>query len=83
MSLSTSLTYVAGYTAYYEDAQRRGLDYSSYALAGVSASRSYKIGKYTHGIGLSLRNALDYDLLEKQSRLGAGRELAASYRLMF
>ena len=83
LSLSTSVTYVSGYTAYYEDAQRRGLHYSSYALASVSASRSYKIGKYTHGIGLSLRNALDYDLLEKQSRLGAGRELAASYRLIF
>lgn len=83
LSLSTSLTYVSGYTAYYEDAQRQGLDYSSYALASVSASRSYKKGKYTHGVGLSLRNALDYDLLENQSRLGAGRELAASYRLMF
>jgi iron complex outermembrane receptor protein len=83
LSLSSSVTYVAGYTAYYEDAQREGLDYTSYALTSVSASRSFKIGKYTHGIGLSLRNALDYDLLEKQSRLGAGRELAASYRLMF
>lgn len=83
LSLALSWSYISGYHAYYEDAQRRALDYAGYGLVSLSASRSFKRGKYVHSVGVSIRNLLDYDLLQRQHRLGAGREFGASYRLTY
>lgn len=83
LSLSTSWNYVSAFTAQYEDRQRLHLDYPGYGLAAVSARYSVRRGKYTHGFGVSVRNALDVDLLEKQARPGAGRECQAKYQLLF
>ncbi len=83
LSLASSWSYISGYVANYEDAQRQRLEYSGYGQVSLSASRSFKRGKYVNSVSLSVRNAMDYDLLQEQHRLGAERELVASYRLTF
>lgn len=81
LSLGASWNYIAGFTATYGDSQREFLEYPGYGLLGLNASRAIKRGKHTHTFGLSVRNALDRDLLAGQARLGAGREWMGSWRL--
>jgi iron complex outermembrane receptor protein len=83
LSLSASFSYISDFVAQYEDARRHRLDYPEYTITSLSANYSKRIGKLTHGFGLSVRNLFDTDLLEKLHRLGAGREFSASYRLMW
>jgi len=83
LSLSSTCSVISSFVANYEDRQRHRREYPGYSLVGLSASYSLRRGKQTHGFGLALRNVFDLDLLEKLARLGAGRELAASYRLMW
>lgn len=83
VSLGASWSYVSGYTAQYEDRQRYRLDYPGYGLVGLNLSRVIRQKKYSHTLGLSVRNLFDRDLLASQARLGAGREFTGSYRLMF
>ena len=73
MSLNASWSYVSGFVAQYEDAQRARLDFPGHSLVSIGVSHSIRRGKWTHSVGLSLRNALDYDLVGKQARLGAPR----------
>ena len=52
------------------------------SLAVLDAGReAYAVS--LHGVGLALRNLFDYDLVKSQARVGAGIELAATYRLAF
>lgn len=83
LSFNASWTYVSRFVAQYEDAQRQRLDYPGYGLTGLGANYSLRRGKYTHGIGASLRNVLGYNFVGRQARLGAERELVVSYRLLF
>ena len=83
LSLSSSCSVISGFVANYEDKQRHYRDYPSYTLFGMGVNYSKRIGKLTHGCGLAVRNVFDLDLLNKLSRLGAGREFSASYRLMW
>ena len=84
MSISTSYSYVDRYVANYEDSNRFQLDYPGYGQVSLGVSRSIVVKKiYTHQFGLSIRNALDEDLLASQARPGAGREFTGSYRLLF
>jgi iron complex outermembrane recepter protein len=81
LSLSGSWVYLSNFVANYEDRQRFGLSYPGYATTNLSASYSKRLGKLTHGCGLTVRNVFDTDLLRKLHRLGAEREFTASYRL--
>jgi iron complex outermembrane receptor protein len=83
LSLSSSWSYISDFVANYEDRQRQAKEYPGYGLTSVSASYAKRIGKLTHGWGLVVRNVLDTDLLRKLARLGAERELSASYRMMW
>ncbi len=83
ISVGASWNYVAGFTATYGDNQRELLDYPGYGLVGLNASRAFKRGKYTHQVGMAVRNALNYDFLLKQARLGAEREWTGSWRVGF
>jgi iron complex outermembrane receptor protein len=83
LALSGSWTYISDYTAYYEDRQRYRLDYPGHGLAHVSASYSRRVGLRTHSVSLTVRNLFDRDLLQSLHRLGAERELAATYRVYF
>ncbi len=83
LSVSGSWVYVSSFVAQHEDALRHRLEFPSYGIFGLGANYAKRIGKYTHFVGLSLRNALDYDFERKHARLGAQRELVTSYRVTF
>lgn len=83
LSLSGSWSYISDFVANYEDRQRFRMEYPGYSTTSVSTSYSRRIGKVTHGVGLAVRNVFDTDLLQKLARLGAGRDVSASYRLMW
>ncbi len=83
LSLAASWSYLSAFIASYEDKQRFRLEYPGYALTNLSASYPLRRGKFTHGLGLIVRNAFDSDLLRKLARTGAGREITASYRLTY
>lgn len=83
LSCAYSLSYVSGYVAAYEDRQRYALRFPGYALSSLSVNYSFRKDRFLHGVGLALRNLFDYDLVRSQARVGAGIELAATYRLMF
>ena len=78
-----SLSYIGAYVAHYEDAKRAYLAYPGYGLLGLNAGYAWKQGPRQFTVGLNLRNALDRDLLATNARVGAGRELGFSARVMF
>jgi iron complex outermembrane receptor protein len=83
LSLSGTWAYISGFIAAYEDRVRYRLDYPGYATTAVSASYPVRRGKFTHTTAVSVRNVFATDLLAKLHRLGAGREVSATYRLMW
>lgn len=80
---SASLSYLGSYVANYEDAKHAALTYPGYGLVSLNAGYTWKVGPRQFSLGLSLHNALHRDLLTSNARLGAGRELGASARLLF
>ena len=83
LSLSGSWAYISDFIANYEDRQRFRMEYPGYGVTSFSSSYSRRLGKRTHGVGLAMRNVFDTDLLRKLARLGAGREVSASYRVLW
>ncbi len=83
LSFSGSWTYISDFVANYEDRQRFYLAYPGYGLSSISSSYSRRIGPRTHGVSIAVRNLFDTDLLQKLARLGAGRELSATYRMLW
>lgn len=83
LSVNGSWSYIGSFVATYEDANRERQEYPGYGIAGFGANYSKKRGRFTHGVGLNVRNALDYDFVQKQARLGADREWVANYRLTY
>lgn len=79
LSMGAGLTHVSSTVANYETATHVYQIYPSYTLANVSLSYRMKIGNANHGVTLSVRNALDRDLLAQVARVGAGREFAINY----
>jgi iron complex outermembrane receptor protein len=77
------LTYISGYVANYEDAKHAYLEYPGYALINLHSGYSWKIGPRLLNVNLSVRNALNRDLLASHARIGAGRELGVSTRMTF
>jgi iron complex outermembrane receptor protein len=80
---STAVSYIGSYVGNYEDAKRAYLAYPGYGLLGLNAGYSWKRGVRQFNVGVSLRNALDRDLLATNARVGAGRELGFSGRVNF
>lgn len=83
LSFGANWNYISKFTAQYENAQRHALAYPGYGMVSTSVGYSRKVGRYTHGFGLGVRNVLDRDLLITLARVGAGREFTGNYRLMF
>lgn len=83
LSLTTSWNYLSGFVANYEDEKRQELTYPGYGIVGLSTDYTWKHARYAHTLSAGARNLFDRDLLTTQARVGAGRELTASYRLMF
>ncbi|QYM78541.1 TonB-dependent receptor [Horticoccus luteus] len=80
---SLALSYVGAYVANYEDARQLEVDYPGYALLNAGVGRIWRHGPRSLEISLGLRNALARDLLASNARVGAGRELTWSTRLLF
>jgi iron complex outermembrane recepter protein len=78
-----SASYIGAYVTNYEDAQHEHLAYPGYGLISLNAGYQWKIGNRQLSVGLSVRNALDRDLLASNARIGAGREWGLSTRLFF
>ena len=81
LSLGVGATYISDTVASYENATHAYLAYPAYTLFNVSASYRLKLGKYSHSATVSVRNALDRDLLAQVARAGVGREFALNYGL--
>lgn len=83
LSFNAGWSYISDFVANYEDRQHYRLEYPGYGLANIGASYSKRLAKRTHVVGMSVRNVFDADLERKLARLGAEREVTASYRLLF
>ncbi|PTX98910.1 TonB-dependent receptor [Opitutus sp. ER46] len=83
LSLAATWSYVSAFTAQYEDKQRYALEYPGYGLLTLSTNWTIRRKKVAHTVGLTLRNAGDYDMVKSQARLGNDRELVSSYRVIF
>lgn len=75
--------YLDGYVANYEDARREFLAYPGYGTLALNAGWSWKTKKRQLDLDAGLRNAFDRDLLASHARVGAGREVSLSARLVF
>jgi iron complex outermembrane receptor protein len=75
--------YLDGYVANYEDTRRDFLDYPGYGLFNLSSGYQWRWGTRQLQLEAALRNAFDRDLLASHARVGAGRELTVSTRLVF
>ena len=67
----------------YARSDREYLEYPAYTLVGLNAAYTWKTGKASQTVSLSVSNALDENLLEKISRVGAERSLNAGWRVVF
>lgn len=75
--------YLSNYVANYADARRTFLKYPGYGLLHASGGYSWRTPKRTFEVEAGIRNLLDRDLVASNARLGAGRELTFSTRLLF
>jgi iron complex outermembrane recepter protein len=75
--------YLDGFVANYEDSRRDFLDYPGYGLVNLSSGYQWRWGTRQLQLEGALRNAFDRDLLASLARVGAGRELTVSARLVF
>lgn len=82
-SCGASWQYLDGYVANHEDARREFLDYPGYGLVSVNAGWSWRRKKGQLELETGVRNVFDRDLLASHARLGAGRELSLSARMVF
>ncbi len=86
-SISSALTYVSHFIAYYESPSRQHLAYPGNTLvsltAGYSWKKSLKGRPFTQNLGLGVRNLFGRDLLASHARVGQERACNASYSLSF
>jgi iron complex outermembrane recepter protein len=82
-SAGAALTYVGPYVANYEDDKHAFLEYPGYGLLSLQGGYTWKLGPRQFFLGLSLRNALDRDLVASNARIGAERELGCTARVTF
>ncbi|HWA27761.1 MAG TPA: hypothetical protein VG734_19045 [Lacunisphaera sp.] len=75
--------YFDGYVANYEDTRRDFRYYPGYGLLQLSAGHQWSWAKRLLLVEGALRNALERDLLASNARVGAGREVTLSSRLVF
>lgn len=83
LSVGGSLTLVGGSVWSYENATREQVEFGSYALVNLNAGYTWKRGDHRHSLGLSLRNALDRDMVAAIARPGLARQLGVSYLMIF
>jgi hypothetical protein len=80
---SVGALYVGGYVANYEDARRTERAYPGYGMVNLGIGYLWQREAQTFEWSLSVRNALGRDLLASHARVGAGREVTWSARMLF
>ena len=75
--------YLDGYVANYEDPRRDFLRYPGYGLLNLNAGYQWRWASRQLQLEAAVRNAFDRDLLASNVRVGTGRELTVSARLVF
>ena len=85
LSAGLTATYVGNYIYSYEDQNREYLEYPDYMLFTASSSYSWSSPKrkVSQGVGISVRNLLDRDLVALLARPGQQRTLSVSYSATF
>lgn len=83
LALRGNVTYIDRTVQDYARSDRLRLESSDYTLASIGADYTWRAGKVTHTINSGIQNLLDSDLLTRAYRVGAGRSLAASWRVAF
>ena len=77
------MTYIDSTVQDYARSDRLRLESSDYTLASIGADYTWRAGKVTHTINTGIQNLFDTDLLARAYRVGAGRSLAAGWRVAF
>lgn len=75
--------YLSDYLVHYADTRRDFLQYSGYGLATLSTGYQWRQGLRQFELETGVRNAFNRDLLASNARIGAGREVTFSGRMMF
>ena len=75
--------HLSRYVATYGDARRAYLDYPGYTLVNASVGHAWRDKVRSLEVELGMRNVLDRDLVASHARLGAGREVMLTTRLVF
>jgi iron complex outermembrane receptor protein len=83
LSWGAGLNYIGPYVANYDDPKHAYLAFPGYALVTLNTAYAWKRGAKQFSVGLSLRNALNRDLVASNARIGAARELGVSARIAF
>jgi len=78
-----SVTYIGEYVANYEDAKHAYLGYPGYTLLNLQVGYSWRTKRRQVSVSLSLRNALNRDLLADNARVGAGSQFGLGTRMIF
>lgn len=81
LGVGVTATFVSSFVASYENASRRYLEYPGYVLTNLNTGYSWQRGKTSQSLGLSVRNALNRNLLALLARPDSGREFNLSYSL--
>lgn len=79
LGVGATATFISSFVGTYENASRRYLEYPSYVLLNLNAGYSWQRGKSSHSLGVSVRNALNRNLLTLLARPDSGREFNLNY----
>ncbi|MCF7759515.1 MAG: TonB-dependent receptor, partial [Cephaloticoccus sp.] len=75
--------YLSNYVANYADSRRDYLAYPGYGIVQVSTGYQWRVGKRQLDLETGVRNLFDRDLLASNARVGTGREITFSARMIF
>ena len=82
--LGSAFAWLDSQVAFYQSPTRKRWRCSGYGILGLNGSYTWQQGKkLRHSIGLSLRNALNRDLVAAAGRLGGQRTIEARYSARF
>ena len=80
---SVGWQYLSGYVANYADSRRQELVYPGYGLATITTGWQWRRSNHQLELDITVRNAFARDLTTSNARVGSGRELNFSSRMIF
>lgn len=82
-SFGAAYAWIGSHVAVYPGTTRSWWRCDAYGVLGLNAGYTWQYAKLRHNAGLSLRNALDEDLIALAGRLGGERTAEARYSVRF